>query len=647
VNASSLNTIDLSANILLETVYCGHNNLSTLDLSGLNKLKFLECGNNNIPNLSFNPENSSLETLWCNSNGITSLDIDNCVNLTNLICSGNSLSSINLQNNTLLEELQIDDNPMGTMDLTKNTVLRTLSCYSSQLTALDLSKNTLLEILYCRNNIVTELNIDNNVEITELNFSDNAISAIDLSNNAKLEYLTAENTTLESLSIAYNFNIRDLTIGTNSFSTICIGNEDDYVLDQIPLFRMAYTDYTFEECIVEFNPLVSVNDASGTSGSTITIPVLVDNILIENNIISYQFNVSFNSEIIELKDFNLDNCIVDAGEVQLNEVNAGLYSISYMTTDAIYGTGAILNLEFELLDCGTSDLQITDFLFNTTEVTDIETASITSNCLYGDIDANTLIQAYDAALTLQHSVGLDPIPEIDGLPWDKWRETIANVDGIENITAYDASLILQHTIGLISEFPAESSKKNSKNTDADVDIALEGDKIVFRSKGDFLSFNIKLENDGRFGTPVITADNILSEMNLNDSYYQIGLCSATSLTEGTPFLEIPFTSSGTITLYLTINNEIKTVQLTTTTTSIDVIDESQINLFPVPATDKLTISGMNNITDIAIYSITGEKMKQESPSNNSININDLSKGVYFIKIRNNKNEIVSKRFIKQ
>ncbi len=64
----------------------------------------------------------------------------------------------------------------------------------------------------------TELNIDNNIEITDLDFSDNAISTIDLSNNAKLEYLTAENTSLEALSITFNFNIMDLTIGTNSFT---------------------------------------------------------------------------------------------------------------------------------------------------------------------------------------------------------------------------------------------------------------------------------------------------------------------------------------------------------------------------------------------------------------------------------------------
>ena len=45
-----------------------------------------------------------------------------------------------------------------------------------------------------------------------------------------------------------NFNILDLTIGANSFSKICIGNEGDYTLNQIPLFRIAYTDYTFENC---------------------------------------------------------------------------------------------------------------------------------------------------------------------------------------------------------------------------------------------------------------------------------------------------------------------------------------------------------------------------------------------------------------
>jgi hypothetical protein len=76
----------------------------------------------------------------------------------------------------------------------------------------------------------------------------------------------------------------------------------------------------------------------------------------------------------------------------------------------------------------------------------------------GDVDDDGLILAYDAALTLQHSVGLDPLPDVDPLPWENWRDSTANVDGIGGITAYDAALILQYSAGIITEFPVGGKK---------------------------------------------------------------------------------------------------------------------------------------------------------------------------------------------
>jgi parallel beta-helix repeat protein len=68
-----------------------------------------------------------------------------------------------------------------------------------------------------------------------------------------------------------------------------------------------------------------------------------------------------------------------------------------------------------------------------------------SGVLLGDVSNNGLISAYDAALVLRHSVGLDTLKGA--------ALVAADVSGNGTVTAYDASLILQYTVGIISGFP--------------------------------------------------------------------------------------------------------------------------------------------------------------------------------------------------
>ena len=72
---------------------------------------------------------------------------------------------------------------------------------------------------------------------------------------------------------------------------------------------------------------------------------------------------------------------------------------------------------------------------------------------YGDVDSNSIVETYDAALLLQYIVGLDPLPELDPLPWEDARIEAADVDSNEVLGSYDASLIMQYVVGIIEELP--------------------------------------------------------------------------------------------------------------------------------------------------------------------------------------------------
>ena len=68
--------------------------------------------------------------------------------------------------------------------------------------------------------------------------------------------------------------------------------------------------------------------------------------------------------------------------------------------------------------------------------------------VYGDLNADTEIDASDALLTLQHSVQLITLNDAQKIAGD--------VDGNANIDATDALLILQKSVKLISQFPVET-----------------------------------------------------------------------------------------------------------------------------------------------------------------------------------------------
>ncbi|NQU26665.1 MAG: PKD domain-containing protein, partial [Candidatus Marinimicrobia bacterium] len=69
--------------------------------------------------------------------------------------------------------------------------------------------------------------------------------------------------------------------------------------------------------------------------------------------------------------------------------------------------------------------------------------------LYGDVDFNTVVQAYDAGLILQHLAGIINLNDA--------QQSIGNVSLDTTLSALDASLILRYVTALIDTLPYDSS----------------------------------------------------------------------------------------------------------------------------------------------------------------------------------------------
>jgi hypothetical protein len=262
----------------------------------------------------------------------------------------------------------------------------------------------------------------------------------------------------------------------------------------------------------------------------------------------------------------------------------------------------------------------------------------------GDVNDDGRIQAYDAALTLQLSVGLDPLPGIDPLPWENWRDSTANVDGTGGITAYDAGMILQYSAGIISTFPA--SDKKSAST-ADVTIEVTGNHIIFCSHGDLIGLNLSTTDENHvLGPPEVLAEDysslnpsgFISAMNIIDATYNIGLCTAISPAEGSGLLSIPYNNSGTVTFEIIVNREFKEVTVDLATGTGEAGKE-QLVIYPNPVNDKLYIGRLTDPLAVRIYNSHGQLViiAEVDDQNREIDLSGMPSGLYLIMLETYKN----------
>ncbi|MDR6459663.1 hypothetical protein J2786_002770 [Chryseobacterium vietnamense] len=69
-------------------------------------------------------------------------------------------------------------------------------------------------------------------------------------------------------------------------------------------------------------------------------------------------------------------------------------------------------------------------------------------------------------------------------------------------------------------------------------------------------------------------------------------------------------------------------------------------IYPNPASDVLNISGISEASDYEIYNMAGQKVDEGKISNHHVNLHHLSKGVYFIQLKN-KEKVTRLKFIKK
>ena len=478
------------------------------------------------------------------------------------------------------------------------------------------------------------------------------IMNIDGSNDHAINMSSGDN--LVRMAVFNPDGTKIIGIRPNETGSLVICDTSGIVERNIPLGNFdSYREILWTSTNVTFNATITIPDTILSISQTVELPITTSTLNTSDNNISYQFNLAYDSTKLQYSNYSLTGTIASGGTATVNNSTPGQLQISYMTSTPLSGAGAILKLQFNPLLMGSSDLTITDFLYNTDTITNIDNGLVTVIGEYGDVDANTHIQAYDAALALQYSVSLDPLPTLDPLPWENFRTIMANVDGVDTVTANDASLILQYSAGLISTFPVEGGTKFLQNPIADITITQVNNELVFTTTGELFGLNISAHSTPGIvlSNPQIMNNGMLSAQNISANNYRIGLCSAYPVAENSEIVRIPFTSTenGIITFNMIVNKEqlTKSIEIVNEATGIPGASDTEhsrsvegCNIFPNPSNGKVYVNSLTPVK-IKVFNILGEQIiSTDNGKSNFISVSE--KGIYLFEISDGVSTIYKK-----
>ncbi len=220
-NYTNLTGIDVSHNKTLVSLLAPNNDITSLDVSGCTKLEYLGCYDN--PSLTTLKVSgcTSLKNLDCHNTALTTLDVSACKNLIYLDCYDNpSLTILKVSGCTSLKNLYCYNTALTTLDVSACKNLRYLDCYDNpSLTTLKVSGCTSLKKLYCYNSALTTLDVSNCIFLENLYCSNNKLTSLGLTNCINLSYLYCDTNVLTSLNVADCINLSTLYCFGNDFST--------------------------------------------------------------------------------------------------------------------------------------------------------------------------------------------------------------------------------------------------------------------------------------------------------------------------------------------------------------------------------------------------------------------------------------------
>jgi protein phosphatase 1 regulatory subunit 7 len=170
-DANSLKTIDVSNNVLLDTISLTSNDLT--EIEGLEKAKnltWLSLSSNYFT--EFTLDNDNVKNFLMDHNDLVSLEIKNAPKLESAILNINEIQSLDFSNSPLLKVLNFSANKVKTINFSSNLNLEYIWCSSNLFKDFDLSMlPNLIDVRVDRNPTLTCIKVAAGQQIPTLKLS--------------------------------------------------------------------------------------------------------------------------------------------------------------------------------------------------------------------------------------------------------------------------------------------------------------------------------------------------------------------------------------------------------------------------------------------------------------------------------------------
>lgn len=624
------------------------NNQNITNLTGIEafvNLVELNCRINDINELNLS-SNTALEILRCDQNTINTINVNNCINLEFLQAWANPLDNIDLTNNVLLEDLRISGSNLTELDLSQN----------SNLLSLSIASNQFLETVFIKNGSDESTNIDGG------SWLENWI----IGNNPSLQYVCADADQVEEIQ-----GFAEGAYVVNSFCDFQPGGDFNTITGTTQ-FDINNNGCDASDPIVPFvnievgngpetlAPAVSSNSNGvfnlyfGQSGDYTVQPFL------ENP--SY-FNISpnfpsVNIPFIDNSNTTQDFCLTANGAFSDAEVVIAPIMPSRPGFDAIYKL-VYKNKGNQILS-GSVDFQyddtVLDFVSSTTTPDTQNTGSLTYNF------SNLLpFESRIVEITLNVN-GPTETPPIN----------------IDDVLDYSSTISIDQTEQTPEDNIFDYSETVVGAFDPNDITCLQGDIVPDTEIGEFLHYMIRFENTGN-----APAENVIVTSEINASDFNINTLQVLDVSHemnvrvNNGILEFIFENiqlaggggHGNILLKmrtrpdLTISDEVDAkadiyfdfnfpIETNVANTAFTVLSTNQfdkkqnVSIYPNPSDREINIETLAPIQNIKIYDLHGRIVLSQNNSDSNLNlkldVSNLSKGMYLIKLETSEGQFTQK-----
>lgn len=679
VSNSAIVNLDISNLPKMNILTCNGGKLQTINYAGSTTMKYLLCSNNDIASIDVSPL-VDLYSFNISGNLLTSLDVSNLTKLETLNCPSNQLTSINLQNTPKLKYLEASYNNLSSLNLSQSPALNYLRVFNNQFTSIDLSMVPLLQTLFLNNNQLTSLDISHNTILNTFSAPNNNLQSIFIKNgrmtsgmyqnNPNLSYICCDDLELNNImnqNATYGYN----NVTVNSYCSFTPGGTF-YTIKGNTKYDLngSGCDATDpNKAFQKFNIA-----GGGTTGSIVSnqsgdysIPVQTGahtiTPVLENPAYFSISPASFTANFPMMTSPLTQNfCITANGShpdleiviIPLDSAVPGFnsdYKIVYKNKGTTMQSGTV---GFSYND------NIMDFVSSTVTPDLQSTGSLTWN-----FTGLAPFETREVKVKFELNTPTDTPPVNDG---DVLHYT-AQINGAPDDTPADNTITLNQTV-------VNSLDPNDKT-------CLEGTMIAQTQVGDYVHYLIRFENKGtanarnivvkdeidtsKFDISTLTplnashsfvtrmtgtnkAEFIFENIQLpfdddhNDGYISFKIKTKSTLTLGDAF-------SNTAGIYFDYNAPIITNTYTTTVRNVLAVSETKpdrenVSIYPNPVQDILYIRSGEEIIKAEIYDASGRILNTTGVKGSSVNVAELAKGNYIIKLFT-KDKTMIQKFIKK